>query len=241
MQIMDNMIKILGFFLLALLPAGGAKCQTIMDGKAEVRNLAVTRNGDRLFVSMDVDVSALKVKSNNEVVITPTITGNGTALALPAVMVAGRNRYLLRQRYGMPDGVRQLYRSGKVKVVEYRSVVPYGEWMDKASISAGCETSGCCGSPLAESRERLACLDLVPREFVPSFLYVSPPAQPKIREVQGSAYIDFPLNGTAIRADYRNNAAELQKILHTIDAVKNDADCRIVALSIKGYASPEGP
>ena len=34
---------------------------------------------------------------------------------------------------------------------------------------------------------------------------------------------------------------ELQKILSTIDAVRNDADTRIISVSIKGYASPESP
>ena len=32
----------------------------------------------------------------------------------------------------------------------------------------------------------------------------------------------------------------MAKIRQTIDVVRNDADTRITALSIKGYASPEG-
>ena len=62
-----------------------------------------------------------------------------------------------------------------------------------------------------------------------------------MREAKGSAFIDFPVNRTEIYEDYRQNPVELQKIRNTIDLVKNDADTRITAVTIKGYASPEGP
>ena len=49
------------------------------------------------------------------------------------------------------------------------------------------------------------------------------------------------MNRTEIHENYRRNPTELQKILNTIDAVKNDVDTRIISVSIKGYASPESP
>ncbi|CDE58431.1 putative uncharacterized protein [Parabacteroides sp. CAG:409] len=58
--------------------------------------------------------------------------------------------------------------------------------------------------------------------------------------MDGSAYLDFPVNQTAIHPDYRNNPAELKKIQQTVEAVKNDPYATITSLSIKGYASPEG-
>ncbi|MDE6651887.1 MAG: hypothetical protein K2K08_05720, partial [Paramuribaculum sp.] len=44
-----------------------------------------------------------------------------------------------------------------------------------------------------------------------------------------------------IYPDYRRNTVELAKIQATIDSVHNDKDITINALSIKGFASPEGP
>lgn len=76
---------------------------------------------------------------------------------------------------------------------------------------------------------------------MPVPVYVRPEAEAKILTVEGSAYIDFPVNRTEIHDTYRNNQAELRKILATIDAVKADADTRIIGVKIKGYASPEGP
>ena len=76
---------------------------------------------------------------------------------------------------------------------------------------------------------------------MPAYVYIRPKAEPKINVLEGSAYIDFPVNRTEIHENYRRNPAELQKILNTIDAVKNDVDTRIISVSIKGYASPESP
>ncbi len=53
-----------------------------------------------------------------------------------------------------------------------------------------------------------------------------------------SRHIDFPVNRTEIHPDYLRNPEELKKILSTIDAVKNDADSKIISISIKGSKSP---
>ena len=80
-----------------------------------------------------------------------------------------------------------------------------------------------------------------PKVYTPVFVYLPPDIEPvKVREVKGSAYIDFPVNRTEIYEDYRKNPVELRKIRQTIDVVRNDPDVRITSLNIKGYASPEG-
>ena len=66
------------------------------------------------------------------------------------------------------------------------------------------------------------------------------PEEVKARHLDGSAYLDFPVNQITINPDYRNNSAELKKIQQTVEAVKNDPYATITSLSIKGYASPEG-
>jgi outer membrane protein OmpA-like peptidoglycan-associated protein len=62
----------------------------------------------------------------------------------------------------------------------------------------------------------------------------------KSREIKGSAFIDFPVNQVVIYPDYRSNSAELEKIMATINSVREDKDVSITSLSIKGFASPEG-
>ena len=62
----------------------------------------------------------------------------------------------------------------------------------------------------------------------------------KARHLSGRAFLDFVVNKTDIRPDYRGNAAELAKVLRTIDVVRNDPNTTITHISIHGYASPEG-
>lgn len=78
--------------------------------------------------------------------------------------------------------------------------------------------------------------------FVPEFVYRTPVAEArKLRRETGSAHIGFALNSTDIDPVFRDNKAELEKIHRTIEPLDADADCRIIAVSFKGYASPEGP
>lgn len=71
--------------------------------------------------------------------------------------------------------------------------------------------------------------------------YITPKAEAeKTRQLSGRAFIDFVVNKTDIRPDYRGNAAELAKVVQTIDVVRRDTFTTITHVSIHGYASPEG-
>ncbi|GAY27316.1 MULTISPECIES: DUF3868 domain-containing protein [unclassified Prevotella] len=225
--------------LAACLADAGA--QAILDERVRISDLSVSRSDGKLFVAMSIDVTALDVKSNNEIIITPVVRGKSDEVRLKPVMIAGRNRYYhhLRNTGADADSM-DVYRHGSVSVVEYRTVAPYRSWMGGADMNAVCETRGCCSESESMGVDRLARLDVEPKVYEPRLIYVSPKAEPKIRDMQGSAYIDFPVNRTEIYPGYRNNPAELQKIWHTIDTVKSDPDVEIIALTFKGYASPEG-
>ena len=72
-------------------------------------------------------------------------------------------------------------------------------------------------------------------------VYLTPEAEVvKARKMEGSAFLDFPVNKTAIYPEYRKNPEELKKITQTIDAVRGNKFATITHLAIKGYASPEG-
>lgn len=110
---MNRTTKIFCSSLLFLLLMMGAKAQTIMGGNVTVSDLAVSRSEDKLFVSMDIDVSALSVKSNREVILTPRLSGEGNELNLPSVMIAGRNRYYHHLRNGLCTDDMMLYQKTK--------------------------------------------------------------------------------------------------------------------------------
>lgn len=230
------------FSLLLSLYIIGVNAQRILNGQIEIKDLNIARNEGNLFLSMRMDVTALDVKSDEEIILTPALkSSEETFVNLPAVRINGRNRYYHHLRNDKLADEPYFYRTGKVDEIHYQAMTPYAEWMDNASVVMGEDLCGCCSELLMNNDDLLTQLDMAPKVFEPLFVYVQPEVETvKTRNVKGSAFIDFPVNQTVIYPEYRNNPSELKKIQQTIDVVKNDPDTRITAISIKGYASPEG-
>lgn len=209
-----------------------------------VSNLKMTRSGDFLTVKMDVATGDLKVESNRAVLLTPRIDGNGNAVELPSIGIYGRQRYYHYRRENGDDmlsGPREtVLRASELPDVQaYEAVVPYESWMEGADLTLLRQDYGCCSDVLGEGDSPL--LADFRSVYTPVFVYARPQAETvKMRSISGEAYVNFPVNKTVIRPDYINNRVELGKITATIDSVKTDGDMRITALSIKGFASPEG-
>ena len=71
------------------------QAQILLDGQVTVSHLDVARTEGNLFVSMDVNVAGLVLKMNREMVLTPVLRNGTDSLRLPAIIVAGRNRYFI--------------------------------------------------------------------------------------------------------------------------------------------------
>ena len=125
-------------------------------------------------------------------------------------------------------------------MINYQSVIDYEPWMEISDLSIEYGQSDCgCDMPLEAMP--LVHLDYKPRVFAPQYAFITPEAEAvKMRDLKGSAYIDFPVNRTELYPDYRRNPEELAKIRKTIDVVRNDLNVKITSFTIKGYASPEG-
>lgn len=159
---------------------------------------------------MQIDLVSLKLKSDREITYIPVLSYGDSYMELPHVVVAGRNRYIQNLRHGnLPDDA-ILCRPGKA--IDYSVVVPYEPWMETATLSLSEDECGCGFRPVSSRRDDLAVLDFTSKVFKPSYVFITPVAEPvKTREVRGSAYIDFPVNGMEIHPDYRRNPEELQK------------------------------
>ena len=158
MDTMNKLAKKMIFGLLCLCCALGADGQTLTDGQIAVQNLAVSKQEDKLFVAMDLDISALKQGSNREVLFTPSLTLKDDSLSLPAIRIAGRNRYYHHLRNA--SDTERLYRNGERNLIEYRVTVPYEKWMGRARLSATETTCGCCDAPLTSTTTPLSKLRL---------------------------------------------------------------------------------
>ncbi|MDE6528267.1 MAG: hypothetical protein K2L78_04410, partial [Muribaculaceae bacterium] len=179
---------------------------------------------------------------NKELRLEPVIVGaDGTEASLPALIVAGRNRYIQATRHEQLSDSLRLIRFRKGMSIPYTTQLTYLPWMETATLVLRERVAGCCNETSNEYLQPVETLDFRTRTFMAVPLYIVPTAEAvKTRELRGRAFVDFPVNRTEIRPDYRNNEIELAKIRASIDSVRNDRDVTITALSIKGFASPEG-
>lgn len=228
--------------LLAMFP--GLEAQTLVDG-VTVRGLEIERNGEYLVVDMTVDLSALEVDGNRAVLLTPRLVRENDSIDLPSIGIYGRKRYYFYVRNGasmLTGADEKSYKaSQKPDSVVYHHILPYRKWMSASVLSMHRSDYGCCNTLLAEQDGMLGRYTET-EAFFPELVYVRPEAEAeKHRSLEGSAFIDFPVNKTVIYPDYRRNVAELGKIQATIDSVQNDKDITITSVLLKGYASPESP
>lgn len=211
----------------------------------DISDVVLAHDGNYLTVGMNLGLKDLKVKSSRAVLLTPRLVNGNDSIDLPSVGIYGRQRYYVYIRGGesMLTGPEEIsYRaSRRPDVVEYSQVVPYADWMNGADLKLYRDLYGCCNSLLDEDQALLA--NFTERlGFFPTLVYVNPEGQGrKERHLDGSAFIDFPVNKTAINPDYRRNTAELGKIQATIDSVRDDSDITITKVWLKGFASPESP
>lgn len=207
---------------------------------------AVERSENMLFVSADINIDSVNRGSNRELWIKPEVVGESRAEQLPAVVLAGRNRFYQAQRLDLAakENFTLLRDNYKDHSYTYTTTVPYEKWMHGAELKLIVELRGCCSDSIERQEIMLTHINVEPpvTKFVPVFNWITPQAEAqKTRELRGQAYIDFPVNKIVIYPEYRRNTVELAKIRATIDSVHQDPDITITALSIKGYASPEGP
>ncbi|MBD5323072.1 MAG: DUF3868 domain-containing protein [Bacteroides sp.] len=209
-----------------------------------VRDFSAEREGRFLSLDMTLGLSDLKVSSNQCVLIVPRIVNGNDSVSLPAVAVYGRTRYYYYQRnngdnmLGGPDEISFMAKN-KPAEVTYHQLLPYSEWMDGAHIALERIDRGCCQNLLLD---RYGILGRYSEAFFPELLYICPTGErEKRRTLEGSSYIDFPVDRTEIYPEYRRNPIELDSIRRTIDVVRNDKDASIDSLWLKGFASPESP
>lgn len=214
------------------------------EGTFLVKEKNAERVGNDLVITLKADISSLEISRNQSLVCTPLVESGDSVRALTPIVINGKVRHILYERMER-DGKEELeirrYNDTEQQV-DYLARTPYADWMEKADVTLVMDDCGCGWKALSQNRDKLFALNFAePVVIAPMLVYVAPaPEAVKARHLDGSAYLDFPVNQTAIHPDYRNNPAELKKIQQTVEAVKNDPYATITSLSIKGYASPEG-
>ena len=116
------------------------------DALLKVEKIKVARVGNELMVSMNIDPRAVNPGRDKEVTFTPVVRateGHGV-LILPAVKIAGRNRYYSHIRNNdLPAGTK-IYDAGSKESIEYRAEVPFEDWMNRCQVDMLQDLANCC-------------------------------------------------------------------------------------------------
>lgn len=234
-------VVLVSFFFLS-----SAMAQKNEENQILVRQQLVERVDSSLVISMVLDLNDIEIASGNSMVCTPIIEREDSVIALPRLIINGRSRHILYERTGrnpQEDGEFELRRyNGTEQTFDYHARIPFRKWMEKSEVSLVTDVCGCGWDALQNEKSPLFPINMVqPIVLKPLLAYVVPQAEDvKKRSIEGSAFLDFPVNKITIYPDYRKNPSELQKIRETIEVVRNDKYATITEVSIKGYASPEG-
>lgn len=230
------------FYLLPVL----SEAQTLYKNQVRIDKESITRSDDnRLTINLDITLQEnLKVASNNVATLTPFLEADGKTKTLPSIVVYGRKRDIVNQRNhtAFKDTYTIIRRKrNEEQKISYLIQMPFEAWMRTANMKLNIDVCGCCDVLEENSGELITQLNIAPLKLQPSIAYITPQAEGiKHRAVEGSAYLDFPVNKYIIYPEYRRNTTELAKIRATIDTVRNDKNTTLTGIKIHGYASPEG-
>ncbi|WP_303013917.1 DUF3868 domain-containing protein [uncultured Bacteroides sp.] len=235
-----------GAFIIAVILSLSLQAQTaIMEDSGNVRAASsnLYKAGKELVISISLDITR-DLLPNESLVLAPVVSDSlGHQVELPLIYINGRKQHIMfaRETGRKEKEARALLRkNGSRQMMHYLHSIPFEKWMNNAALSLTEKDCG-CGIPGEENFTCIARLHPQPIA-VPQLAFLAPQVEAsKIRSEKGSAFIDFPVNVTVIDTAYSNNTAELDKIIETINTIKNDTNASITHINIHGYASPDGP
>lgn len=235
---MKHNIYTLALAVIATLSAGAAEVS--FEG---VDNLTSGRVASNYVLTMEVNPADIKPGRDREIILTPVLrseSGNDS-IVMPTVRVSGRNRYFSHLRNNDLPASERMLEAGKGSPLSYRFETPWQPWMNQSDLNISCATANCCDAPVGQGPTLVARHDYRDPVMPLAPLYIALTGDSTITiEAQGSAFVDFVVNRTELKPDYRGNRAEIDKIIKSVDVVAQDPDAIITRITIKGYASPEG-
>lgn len=245
--------RIIYFIASLVLATLGVFSQESYLNSVKFENQTTVKEGDRVLVNMDILLDALKISSNDMLVLAPMLSSNEStdSLKLAPVFVTGNRRGKVMERNAVLGNASDSYpvpqstidrKNGSAQVVSYSTVVPFSNWMKNASLVVTESVKGCadCSSNLGDV---LVADRVLPMDYIPTYklTYVVPEVEPvKGRSESHSATFNYVVGKYDLHRDYKNNASEFDKVDNVINEVKNNKDLTITEFTVSGYASPEG-
>ncbi len=214
--------------------------------RLHISDLNVNKSDTLITLNMNVDPKAYKVKSNDIVTLTPQFVADGDTVDMPSIRIAGRKAWYTQIREHVETPL-TISRSGQGEPLAYSSTIGYAPLSGLSSIIIKADTANICNCnpprsgdfPVVEINEPPVTNFM---EYAHNFSYIAPKdTADKIFNLSGRANIIFKVNRTDIDWSYYSNHAELDSILKSVRAVRDNKYATVDTILLTGYASPEGP
>lgn len=213
-------------------------------GMLHIKEMNVNRGENRITLNMLVDANSWRPGSNNIVVLTPMFVSENDTLKMAPLRIAGKNAWTVEMRENRKEN--DLKRAGSDGPISYSHTTDYNPIFDQSQIILQADTIDICHCrPVSLGHGsgfwpigRFNVAKKAPRL---AFSYVAPKdSAEKLFQLSGKANIIFKVNRTEIDWSYDRNRAELDTILKTINAVRDNSDASVRGIYLTGFASPEG-
>lgn len=229
-------------------------------GKVKVTKPALTLENDTLKLVFAFNVEEVKVNSTQSYAFTPVLFFGENQQSLPPVVVSGKKHFQMRRKdrriakqgdYNAPYTVVKGKSANRQDHVDYSIAIPYQAWMSKADMWILQEGDKDCLIDLPQiqviepaiiiEEEPLPQKGAICQPCMYMVSYLTPTEEPlKVRSEQNTLYIEYAVGGTEFNYEFRNNAAELQKLKETLSPLTQGDLVTFKAINICGYASPDG-
>lgn len=232
---------IVAVLLLGALPAGVSAQSAYAVGNVSVETIR-----DSVWISLTVTPGTVRFPSGSTLALTPGIRSENQGRDLEPLVFRGRlnqKKYDRAVLFGRRRPLQPPTNAG-ITGTDYRAVVLFEEWMRGARLEVTSRRWNCeSGDAIVRT---IVLADRIPAPEPPAAPVVEepvpppPPSAPEIKEVTGSAYLDYAVGSSVIRPDFHDNYRELSKIRTALDTLLADPHAKIVSVELVGYASPEG-
>jgi len=208
---------------------------------AQTENATLVRDGKTMKVAADILLDEELARGTKALALMPRIVGARDTLDLKPVGLYLKDKHFqLLSGLGVGEGDAVYGKQDLPATLHYATTVPYARWMDDSKLELVTLYDGCCGDSGIDHVDSLAVYQRPPIQYRPDYISVKPAAQVKTRSLSGDASIVFASGKTSINSKLKDNAAELDKIRASVDAVRSDPDVTIRSIWLQGSASPEG-
>lgn len=246
----NSLTRIFLTCLMGAATCSSAMAQTVASGAVTIDNVQTNVENKRVDVAFRLNLNNLKLKAEQQLILTPLLAADGDTTALQPIIINGRSQQIRMQRAGKLDAKNMegeqpivvLRKNGTEQSIIYSQSVERLRPVecDQLQVLAAQDLCG-CGDLKNQDQTLITTIDNLDA-WMPALAFVKPAAEArKQRAEKGEAYLSFRVNKTDIVVDLFDNSRELAKITKTIDLVRDDKNVQITGINIHGFASPDGP